>query len=184
MLARAPTISVRTCALYALVCAQHQLFRAICPAHPHTPSLHPCLGTFKPEFGPRALPPHVPDRAHNGSPARATLSMPSYPRHRASDLEGTRNAALECCLLGASARLPRQHEHPSHMRARRVRRLAKPYRVSLPPITRRSPSPPHRSEQAAKASRRQRRSSSPSTRHIRARPRGYHHHGGICHHHG
>ena len=44
--------------------------------------------------------------------------------------------------------------------------------------------PPHRSEQAAKASRRQRRSSSPSTRHIRARSRGYHHHGGICHHHG
>jgi hypothetical protein len=48
-----------------------------CPAHPHTPSLHPYLGTFQPAFGPRALPLHVP--------ARATHSMPSYPRHRASN---------------------------------------------------------------------------------------------------
>ena len=30
------------------------------PAHPHTSSLLPCLGTFQPEFGPHAPPRHVP----------------------------------------------------------------------------------------------------------------------------
>ncbi len=89
MFAKRSTRSQTECVLMPLVCSQLAAPNAssserISPAHPHTPSLHPCLGSFQPEFGPRAHPPHVPARARNGSPARATLSMPSYPRHRAS----------------------------------------------------------------------------------------------------
>ena len=43
-----------------LVCSQLAAPNAssserISSAHPHTPSLHPCLGSFQPDFGPRAL---------------------------------------------------------------------------------------------------------------------------------
>ena len=129
--------------------------KRISPAHPHTPSLQPCLGTFQPEFGPRALPPHVPARARKGSPARATLSMPSYPRHRASNFR-SHTSTHPTRVHGGCGALPS------------VSRLSSPNHQTFA-------FPPHRSEQAPKASRRQRR----STRHIRASSRGFHHHGGI-----
>jgi len=59
------------CLLMPLVCSQLAAPNAssserISSAHPHTPSLHPCLGSFQPDFGPRAHTPHVPARARNG----------------------------------------------------------------------------------------------------------------------
>ena len=60
--------------------AQHQVSARIRPAHPHKPSLHPCLGSFQPEFGPRAR-----SRAQWVASARGAHYMPSYPRHRASN---------------------------------------------------------------------------------------------------
>ena len=75
------------------------------PAHPHTPSLHPCLGTFQPEFGPRAL-----------SRPRATHSMPSYPRHRASNFRShtSTNPTHEhggCDALPSVSRLSSSNHH-------------------------------------------------------------------------
>jgi hypothetical protein len=85
-----------------------------CPARPHTPSLHPYLGTFQPAFGPRALPLHVP----------------LHPRRRASNF-CSHTSTNPMRVRGGFDALPS------------VSRLS-------PPITRRSPSPYHRSKHAPK----------------------------------
>jgi hypothetical protein len=119
MFAKRSTRSQSECVLMPLVCSQlaapnTSSSERISPAHPHTPSLHPCLGTFQPDVGPRALPPHVPARARNGSPARATLPMPSKPRHRASHFRSHMNIIPTrlhglCDAFSSASRLSSPH---------------------------------------------------------------------------
>ena len=54
--------------------------RADSPRSPAHAFPHPCLGSFQPEFGPRAR-----SRAQWVASARGAHYMPSYPRHRASN---------------------------------------------------------------------------------------------------
>ena len=86
---------------------------------------------------------------------------------------GRQRTPPPCLPKAPRLQLPLPHEHQSHARAWRVRRLAKPYRVSLPPITRRSPSSSHRSKQAPSApcSRSTSRDSEESTSPPRLSPR-------------
>ena len=139
--------------------AQHQLFRANLPRAP--------AHAF-----PSPLPWHLP------TGIRAARAPPACPRPRAQWV--------------ASARDPLHAQLPRHRASNfRSHMSTHPTRVhggcdALPSVSRlSSPNhqtfafPPHRSERAPKASHRQRRSSSPSARHIRARSRGYNHHGGI-----
>jgi hypothetical protein len=108
MFAKRSTRSTNRVRPHAPVCSQlaapnTSSSERISPAHPHTPSLHPCLGSFQPDVGPRALPPHVPARARNGSPARATLPMPSKPRHRASHFRSHKNTHPTCVHGGCDS---------------------------------------------------------------------------------
>ena len=80
--------------------------KRICPAHPHSLSLHGTTGIRAARALPRTSP-----------PSRAIHSMPSYPRHRASPTSApTRAPVPRACTAGAT---------PQH-----------PYRVSLPPTRR------------------------------------------------
>ena len=108
------------------------------------------------------------------TPALAPPNRARLPRTSPTACAMGRQRTPPPCLPKAPRlQLPLPHEHQSHARAWRVRRLAKPYRVSLPPITRRSPSSSHRSKQAPSApcSRSTSRDSEESTSPPRLSPR-------------
>ena len=92
MLTTAPGMLLRS-----LFTRATMVFRANCTAHPHTPSLHPCLGTTQP----RAPPPHVPDRVRNGSPAH-TPSMPTQGTAPPTSAP-TRAPIPRACMAGATS---------------------------------------------------------------------------------
>jgi hypothetical protein len=151
--------------------AQHQLFRANQPRAPA-----------------HAFPSPLPWQLPTGF--RAARAPPARPRPRAQWVASARDPPHAQQPKAPRLPLPLPHEHPSHTRARRVRLLAmriaslfpRSPDVCLPPLTEASEHQRHHAPLVhviKGASHRQRRSSSPSTRHIRARSRVYNHHGGI-----